>query len=96
MLEKDGHRFILAAHIDDFILASSNLAFLEAFRDRLLDAFEGTKGAMTKYLGCEIQQRDRITSTICLSHQHDAEDVLRTFGPRRCLEFHPCLDVHAS
>ena len=35
-MEKDGHHIILAAHIDDFILASSNLAFLEAFRDRLL------------------------------------------------------------
>ena len=41
-MEKDGHQIILAAHIDDFILASSNLAFLEAFRERLLDAFEGT------------------------------------------------------
>jgi hypothetical protein len=39
-MEKDGHRIILAAHIDDFILASSNLAFFETFRDRLLDAFE--------------------------------------------------------
>ena len=59
-MEKDGHRIILAAHIDDFILASSNLAFLEAFRAGLLDAFEGTKGAMTNYLGCEIQ-RDRLS-----------------------------------
>ena len=48
-MEKDGHRIILAAHIDDFILASSNLAFLEAFHDCLLDAFEGTEGAMTNY-----------------------------------------------
>jgi hypothetical protein len=78
-MEKNGHRIVLAAHIDDFILASSNLAFLEAFRDRLLDAFEGTKGAMTHYLGFEIQH-DRIVSTTCLSQQHYAEDVLRTFG----------------
>jgi hypothetical protein len=37
---KDGHRIILATHIDDFILASSNLALLEAFRDRQLDVFQ--------------------------------------------------------
>ena len=83
-MEKDGHRIILAVHIDDFNLASSNLAFLEAFCDRLLDAFEGRapnfEGAMANYLGCEIQ-RNRIAST-CLSQRrgHYAEDVLRTFS----------------
>jgi hypothetical protein len=32
-MEKDGHRIILAARIDDFILASLNLAFFETFSD---------------------------------------------------------------
>ena len=78
-MEKDGHRILLAAHIDDFIMASTNLTFLEAFRDRLLTAFEGTKGAMTNYLGCEVKH-DLTAGTTCLSQRHYAEDVLRTYG----------------
>jgi hypothetical protein len=69
----------------DYVSDTSNLAFLETFRDRLLDAFEGRapnfEGAMANYLGCEIQ-RNRIASTTCLSQRrgHYAEDVLCTFS----------------
>ena len=54
----DGHRILLGAHIDDFVMASlpcANQPVLDAFRKRLLEAFEGTcEGPLEHYLGCEI------------------------------------------
>jgi len=38
----DDHRILLGAHIDDFVIACANLPVLDAFRKRLLEAFEGT------------------------------------------------------
>ena len=38
----DGHRILLGAHIDDFVIACANRPVLDAFRTRLLEAFEGT------------------------------------------------------
>jgi len=43
---------ILGAHIDDFVIACANRQVLDAFRARLLDAFEDTyKGALLHCLG---------------------------------------------
>jgi len=51
----DGVRIILGAHIDDFVIAYANRQVLDGFRERLLDAFEGTyEGALQHYLGCEV------------------------------------------
>jgi len=38
----DGHWILLDAHIDDFFIACANRPVLDAFRKRLLKAFEGT------------------------------------------------------
>jgi len=38
----DGHRILLGAHIDDFVIACANWPILDAFRMRLLEAYEGT------------------------------------------------------
>ena len=50
-------KILLAAHIDDFIIACADRATLDAFRLRLLKAFAGTyEGAIQTYLGCEIER----------------------------------------
>ena len=38
----DGHHILLGAHIYDYVIACANLPVLDAFRTRLLEAFEGT------------------------------------------------------
>ena len=51
----DGHRILLGAHIDDFVLACTDRPTLDAFRIRLLEAFECTyKGPLEHYFGCEV------------------------------------------
>ena len=37
---KDGHRIIMGAHIDDFLICCENRTLLDEFRTRLLEAFE--------------------------------------------------------
>jgi len=51
----DSHRIPLGAHINDFVIACANRPVLDAFRKRLLEAFEGTyEDPSEHYLGCEI------------------------------------------
>jgi hypothetical protein len=38
----NGHTLLIAAHIDDFILACSDRDALDAFRTKLLARFDGT------------------------------------------------------
>ena len=69
----DGHRILLGAHIDEFVIACANLPVLDAFQTRLLEAFEGTyEGPLEHYLGCEIA-RDTIAGTTTLSQRHYAD-----------------------
>ena len=76
----DGHRILLGAHIYDFILACTNRRILDAFRIRLLKAFEGTyEGPLEHHLGCEVAC-DMIAGTTQLSQKHYAEEVLSTYG----------------
>jgi len=76
----DGHRILLDANIDDFVIACVDRPVLDAFRKRLLEAFDGTyEGSLEHYLGCEIA-RDLVAGTTQLSQTHCAEEVLRTFG----------------
>ena len=79
-LELNGHRILLAAHIDDFVLACADRPTLDAFRMRLLEAFAGTyEGPLSVYLGCEIG-RDMIAGTTILSQTHFSLDILETYG----------------
>ena len=75
----DGHRILLVAHIDDFVIACANRPVLsDAFRKRPLEAFEGTKeNLVQQYLGCEIA-RDPVAGTTTLSQNHHAEFFLRS------------------
>ena len=76
---KDGHRVILGAHIDDFIICCANRSVLDEFRIWLLDTFEGTyEGEIKHYLGCQID-RDKSSGTTTLSQASYSQDVLRTF-----------------
>jgi len=75
----DGHRILLSAHINDFVIACANQPVLDAFRKRLLEAFEGTyEGPLKHYLGCEID-RDHIAGTTTLPQKHYAEEILRSY-----------------
>jgi len=68
----DGHCILLGAHIDDFVLASTNRQVLDAFRERLLDTFDGTyEGPLEHYLGCKITG-DLVAGTTQLSQTHYA------------------------
>jgi len=76
----DGHRILLRAHIEDFVIACARRPVLDAFCKRLLEAFEGTyEGPLEHYLGCEIAC-DLVASTAQLSPTHDAQEVFRIFG----------------
>ena len=76
----DGHRILLGAHIDDFVIACDNRPVLDAFRKSLLEAFEGTYGGPLKhYLGCEFT-RNHIAGTTTLSQKNYAEEILRSYG----------------
>jgi hypothetical protein len=80
-----GHTLLIAAHIDDFILACADRDTLDAFRKDLLARFDGTyEGAINTYLGCEIE-RDIAAGRTLLSQCHFAEDVLRTFEMWDCI-----------
>jgi Reverse transcriptase (RNA-dependent DNA polymerase) len=80
MAVSDGHKILIAAHIDDFIISCAHRPTLDKFKNALLARFDGTsEGAIRTYLGCEIE-RDMIAGTTVLSQKHYAEDVLRTFG----------------
>jgi hypothetical protein len=80
-----GHTILIAAHIDDFILACSDRDTLDIFRTGLLARFDGTyEGAVHTYLGCEIE-RDIAAGRTLLSQRHFAEDVLRTFEMWDCV-----------
>jgi len=89
----NGHRILLGAHIDDFIITCVDRPVLNAFRKRLLEAFEGTyEGPLEHYLGCEIA-RDLVAGTTQLFQTHYAEKGLRTFGfwdsPSRLIPMKP-------
>jgi len=76
----DGHRILLCAHIDDFVVACANQPILDAFRKRLLEAFEGIyEGPLEHYLGCKIA-RDPVAGTTTLSQKHYAEEILQPHG----------------
>ena len=92
-LDLNGHRILLAAHIDDFVLACADRPTLDAFRIRLLEAFAGTyEGPLSVYLGCEVK-RDMIAGTTILSQTHFSLDILETFGHTNSipplLQWHP-------
>jgi len=75
-----GHRILLGAHIDVFVIACANWLVLDTFRKRLLETFEGThEGPLKHYLGCGIA-RDHITGTTTLSQKHYAKEILRSYG----------------
>jgi len=75
----DGHRILLCAHIDDFVLACTNRQVLDAFCKRLHETFDSTyEGPLEHYLGCEIAQH-LVASTTQLSQTQYAEEVLSTF-----------------
>ena len=63
----NGHTLLIAAHIDDFILACADRDMLDTFRTNLLARFDGTyEGAAHTYLGCEIERdilRDALSSS---------------------------------
>ena len=81
----NGHQILIAAHIDDFILACADRNTLDTFRQGLLEAFEGTyEGEISAYLGCEIE-RDLQAGWTILSQRHYATEVLRTFDYWDCL-----------
>jgi hypothetical protein len=81
----NGHMLLIAAHIDDFILACADRDTSDTFRTNLLARFDGTyEGAVHTYLGCEIE-RDIPAGRTLLSQRHFAEDVLRTFEMWDCI-----------
>jgi len=76
----DSHRILLGAHIDDFVIACANQPVLDAFRKRLLEAFQGTyEGPLGHYLRCKIAH-DPVAGTTTLSQTHYAEEILRSHG----------------
>jgi hypothetical protein len=80
-----GHTLLIAAHVDDFILACVARDTLDAFRKGLLARFDGTyEGAVHTYLGCEIE-RDIAAGRTLLSQCDFAEDVLLTFEMWNCI-----------
>ena len=80
MVVSDGHKILIAAHIDDFIISCAHRPTLDKFKNALLARFDGTsEGAIRTYLGCEIE-RNMHDGTTVLSQKHYAEDILRTFG----------------
>jgi hypothetical protein len=86
----NGHDILLAAHIDDFLLACRDRPTLDAFRARLLDHFDGSyEGEIRTYLGCEIE-RDMVKGLTSLSQKHYAEEVLRTYN---AWDYHPSSTV---
>ena len=49
---QNGHNIVLAAHIDDFVIACAHRPTLDTFRSRLLEVFDGTyEGEIHTYLG---------------------------------------------
>ena len=77
---QNGHNIVLAAHIDDFVIACADRPTLDSFRSRLLEVFDGTyEGEIRTYLGCEIT-RDLDNGITILSQKHYAEEILRTYG----------------
>ena len=81
----NGHTLLIAAHIDDFILACADRNALDAFRTKPLARFDSTyEGAVHTYLGCEVE-RDIPAGSTLLSQRHFAEDVLRTFDMWVCI-----------
>ena len=70
----DGHRILLGALIGNFVVACANRPVLDAFRMRLLEAFEGTyEGPLEHYLGYQIT-RDFVAGTTTLSPKHYAAE----------------------
>ena len=62
-----GHKILLGAHVDDFVIACAHRPVLDAFRASLLKAFESTyEDPLENYLGCEIFG-DMIAGTTYLS-----------------------------
>ena len=52
MAVSDGHKILIAAHIDDFIISCAHRPTLDKFKKALLARFDGTsEGAIRKYLG---------------------------------------------
>jgi len=60
---------LLGAHIDDFVIACASWQVLDAFRARLLDAFEGThQGALQHYLGGSVHNTT-LKRSICVKRR---------------------------
>jgi hypothetical protein len=87
---QNGHNIVLAAHIDDFVIACAHHPTLDNFRLRLLEVFDGTyEDEIHTYLGCEIT-RDLDSGFTVLSQKHYAEEILRTYSMWDTL---PCSTV---
>ncbi len=77
---QNGHNIVLAAHIDDFVIACADRPTLDVFRSRLLEVFDGTyEGEIHTYLDCKIM-RDLDDGITILSQKYYAEEILRTYG----------------
>jgi len=76
----DGHRILLGAHIDHFVIACVDRPVLDAFRKQLLEAFDGTCGGPLEHYFGRVIARDLVAGTTQLSQTHYAEEILRTFG----------------
>ena len=95
---QNGHNIVLAAHIDDFVIACADRPALDSVRSRLLEVFDGTyEGEIHTYLGCEITS-DLEKGITVISQKHCAEEILLIYGswdtvpcstvlpPGKCLE----------
>eukprot|EP00961_Rhodomonas_salina_P085158 1143384-Rhodomonas_salina.1 len=81
-----GAKIIVSAHIDDLLIACSDLNVMKKFKfkEDFLKRFEGTdEGDVEQYLGCEVIYY-REASTVTLRQKVYAECVLRLYGMWGC------------
>ena len=50
MAVSDGHKILIAAHIDDFIISCAHRPTLDTFKHALLARFDGTSEMLTPFL----------------------------------------------
>src|SRR5579871_329988 len=87
-------KVIISAYVDDLIIMSNNLPYLQETKKKLGDIFTMRDlGEISSYLGIEIK-RDRKNRTVSLSQSKYIEDILKKYRMENCRPISTPMDMN--
>src|SRR5579871_1822030 len=92
--QESSTKVIILAYVDDLIIMSNNLPYLQETKKKLGDILAMRDlGEISSYLRIEIK-RDRKNRTISLSQSKYIEDILKKYGIENCRPISTLIDIN--